>query len=79
MPRFFFHLRAPSGELVQDDVGVELPNLDRAVSEAESAAKTFTRDTQLGGFDHTGWHFEIRSDAGSLNVPAFVTPLLVRH
>jgi hypothetical protein len=73
VPRFFFHLRSPSGELARDDVGVELPDLDSAVREAEFTACTFTRDAKLGGFDHTGWHFEIRSDAGSLNVPAFVT------
>jgi hypothetical protein len=72
MPRFFFHLRSPSGELVRDDVGVELRDLDMAAREAAVAVRSFAEDVKLGGQDYAGWTFEIRSDSGSLNLPAFV-------
>ena len=73
MPRFFFHLRSPSGEFVRDEEGLELPTLDRAAREAAATARSFNKDRPRGGLDYSGWHFEIRSDSGSLNVPAFVT------
>jgi hypothetical protein len=71
--RYFFHLRAPSGRLILDDEGVDLPDLDAAAREAASVALTFAMDAELGGRDYSGWHFEIRSASGSLNVPAFAT------
>jgi hypothetical protein len=71
VPRFFFHLRGPTGRLIPDEEGVELPDLDAARREAEEAARTFSEDSDLGGHDYLGWFFEIRSDAGSLNWPAF--------
>ena len=73
MPRFFFHLRSPSGTLIRDDEGVDLPDLDAAAHEAARTARSFARDSDLGGHDYSGWTFEIRSNNGSLNVPAFVT------
>jgi hypothetical protein len=73
MARFFFHLRTPSGELIRDDQGVELTDLDAAVREADLAARGFAGDAKLGGCDYSGWNFEIRSDSGSINVPAFVS------
>jgi hypothetical protein len=75
MPRFFFHLRAPSGKLILDDEGVELPDLDTAAREAAHAARAFAEDARRGGRDYSGWNFEIRSSKGSLNVPAFVTEM----
>jgi len=33
MPRFFFDLR--DGEFIRDDVGVELPDIDHAMTEAK--------------------------------------------
>jgi hypothetical protein len=71
MPRYFFHLRAPTGRLILDDEGVDLPDLDAAAREAVEAARTFSNDAELGGDDYSGWFFEIRSDTGSLNWPAF--------
>ena len=71
MPRYFFHLRAPTGRLIQDEEGVELPDLDCAAREAAEAALSFSNDSELGGHDYSGWFFEIRSNSGSLNVPAF--------
>ena len=73
MPWFFFHLRTPTGMLILDDEGVELRDLDAAAWEADEAARTFSRDSELGGHDYAGWFFEIRSEGGALNVPAFVT------
>jgi hypothetical protein len=75
MPRFFFHLRSPSGELVRDDQGVELPSLDSAAREAARTARSFDADRRRGGLDYTGWHFEVRSEAGSLNASAFLTEM----
>jgi hypothetical protein len=73
MPHFYFHLRSPSGELIRDDQGVELRDLDMAAREAALTAYSFAGDAKLGGCDYSGWTFEIRSNCGSLNVPAFVT------
>ena len=69
MPRYFFHLRAPTGRLILDDEGVELPDLNAAAREAVEAARTFRRDSELGGHDYSGWFFEIRSETGWLNCP----------
>jgi hypothetical protein len=30
-------------------------------------------DCELGGQDYSRWHFEVRSDSGSLNAPAFLS------
>jgi hypothetical protein len=77
MPRFFFHLRAPSGRLIWDDEGVDLPDLDAAAREAAMAARSFAEDAELGGNHYAGWCFEIRSTGGSLNLPAFaIAPAL---
>jgi hypothetical protein len=67
--RFFFHLRAPSGRLILDEEGVDLPDIDAAAEEAIAAAYTFAEDTQRGGFDYSDWRFEIRSVSGSINLP----------
>ena len=37
MPRFFFHFR--DGELTEDDIGQELPNIDAAREEARCLAR----------------------------------------
>jgi hypothetical protein len=73
MPRYFFHLRSPSGRLIRDDEGVELADLDAAAQEAALAAADLGRDCELGGQDYSRWHFEVRSDSGSLNAPAFLS------
>jgi hypothetical protein len=73
MPRYFFHLRAPSGRLITVDEGVELSDLDAAAREAADAARTFVRDAELGGHDYSGWTFGIRSNSGSLNAPVTQT------
>jgi hypothetical protein len=73
MPRFFFHIHTPHGELIRDDQGVELADLDTAAREAERTAVSFADDEKLGGYDYSGCYFEIRSNSGSINVPAFVT------
>jgi hypothetical protein len=73
MPRYFFHLRSPSEKLIRDDEGVELPDLDAAAQEAALAAADLGRDCELGGQDYSRWHFEVRSDSGSLNAPAFLS------
>jgi hypothetical protein len=49
MPRYFFHLRSPSGRLIRDDEGVELADLDAAAQEAALAAADLGRDCELGG------------------------------
>ena len=69
MPRFYFHLRAPSGRLILDEEGVTLPDLNAAVEEALAASYSFAEDTRRGGFDYSDWGFEIRSVGGSINLP----------
>jgi hypothetical protein len=69
MARFFFHLRSPSGRLILDEEGMDLPDLHAAAEEALAAAYTFAEDTQRGGFDYSDWSFEIRSVCGSINLP----------
>jgi hypothetical protein len=71
VPRFFFHLREPSGRLIRDLEGVELPDIDAAMSEAAQAAVSLARGSERAGHDYSGWLFEIRSDRGSLYVAEF--------
>lgn len=77
MPRYFFHIRTADGQLIRDDDGVELTNLDEAGCEAAEAAKGFETDRKRGGLDYSGCHFEIVSADGreTLTAPAFVRPL----
>ncbi len=49
MPRYFFHLRSPSGDFVRDEEGVELSDLDSAAREAALTARSFDRDRPRGG------------------------------
>lgn len=70
MPRFFFHIRTPDRQLLKDDQGVELADLNAAVQEAADAARSFAADVRFGEHDYSGCYFEIRSASGSANVPA---------
>lgn len=72
MPRYFFHIRTAGGQLNRDDERVELPDLDAAAREAAETARCFAADVERGGYDYTGCYFEVRSESGSINVPAFL-------
>jgi hypothetical protein len=78
MPRYFFHIRAAKGALIQDEDGVHLPDIAAACEEARRAAESFSADAERGGYDYSGCRFEIASDDGreTINVPAFVRRLV---
>jgi hypothetical protein len=69
MPRYFFHIHTPDGQLIQDEVGVEIADLDVAAGIAVETARSFAMDTH-GDFDYSGCYFEIRGETGSLTLPA---------
>ena len=77
MSRYFFHIRMTDGQLMRDDLGVELGNLEAARGEANLTAQSFEADRERGGFDYAGCRFEIVSADGrqTLNVPAFMKRL----
>jgi hypothetical protein len=79
MPRYYFHLCNAGGHFIEDEVGVELADMDAAQREAVLTAESFEADREVGGFDYSGYRFEIASADGrqKLNVPAFVRGLVV--
>ena len=64
-------LRDPTGQVVPDDLGTELADLDAAIREAAETARSFVKDRRLGGYNYEGWYFQIRSDEGVVYAPAF--------
>jgi len=65
MPRYFFDVQLPDGRLFSDNIGVDLTNDAAALREAEEAASSFAGDRRLGGFDYSGWSFQLRKETGA--------------
>lgn len=63
MTRFYFHLR-DSREYMEDTEGVELPDLHRAIEEAELAAREMMSEMVLRGEAIDGEIFEIADSTG---------------
>jgi hypothetical protein len=66
MPRFFFHVRASGGHLVDDNVGVDLPDRKAARAAGERTANQLEgRNQRLG--DALGFaRIEVTDDRGEL-------------
>jgi hypothetical protein len=77
MPRHHFHIRTPSGALIQDEEGVHLPDIDAVREETRAAAQSFGKDAERGGYDYSGCYFEIVSQDSreTMAVPAHVRRL----
>jgi hypothetical protein len=71
VPRYFFHLHSPAG-ISRDAVGIVLPDVAGAISEAIRAAtyiiRTPTKDTRS---DWRGWRIEVTDDKAQ---PCFTMP-----
>jgi hypothetical protein len=64
MPRFYFHLRTPSG-LNQDDAGTEFASLEAAYLDAFDAIGTMTVDLVRQKANPWQYGFEITNGAGT--------------
>lgn len=65
MTKYFFHKRDGS-ELVEDEEGTDLPNLEAARNEAILAAREMMAEMVLEGKVVDGQQFEINSEEGSI-------------
>jgi hypothetical protein len=74
MPRYYFHIRTHQGELIRDEIGVLLPDVEAAREEAHRAAASFSADYKLGGRNYSESYFEVVSEDGReiIASPAFV-------
>lgn len=61
MPHYYFHIRSSTG-LIRDPEGIELPDLDAALTEAKRAARELLADLIKADAVLDGQAFEI-SDA----------------
>lgn len=65
LPLFLFHLRTPDG-LDEDDLGIELPDLERAYLEAYRAIPETVVDLMRQGVEPRGHAFVIADAAGAV-------------
>lgn len=71
MPKYYFHIR-DGEELVQDDEGIDLPNLAAAQEEAVQAARDMLVELLRNDLPVNGQKFEIcDADGNILAVVAF--------
>jgi hypothetical protein len=63
MPIYFFHLATP-GQLIEDDEGMELANLDEARETAAESAKQLIADALEEGGDVGGYAFNVTDETG---------------
>lgn len=61
MPHYFFYVRTAHSTLINDNHGVNLPDIGVALEEAGRAAKALSEDAALNGYEATGSYFEIVS------------------
>ena len=75
MPRFFFDLR--DGELIRDEEGVELVDLDAAMAQAKAALAEMVRERS---HDHAAEHLIIDVwQEGSNDVFSVLATTMVQH
>jgi hypothetical protein len=70
MPHYFFNVRTLDDDLVEDEDGVDLANVEAACLAAHILATRFAATTKAGGLDYAGCCFEVMREDGSqcLNV-----------
>lgn len=67
MQRFYFHVREPSGELIRDEEGTELPSVGAAHDEAiENAREMIANDAEQQPEGRNGSAIEIASEDGKV-------------
>jgi hypothetical protein len=64
MPLFFFHIQKPDNELIKDDEGIELEDIEAARSEAIHAARDLLGEAAREGRDDRKKKFVITNDQG---------------
>ena len=65
MPRYFFHIKEENGELLRDEEGIELGDLDAVHLEAVEAAREIMSDDVLKGRAPGRQAFIIEDDVGA--------------
>ena len=76
MGRYYFHLRSPY-EVLQDEVGMVLPDLLHLAEEAEHVAYTVRKLLGPDDWERDGaWMINVTDDAG---VGLFTYPLRIAH
>ena len=65
MPHYFFHIR-DNDEMIIDDLGLELPDLGMAVTEARKGISSMLADAELQGDDISGQVMEVTDSAGAV-------------
>lgn len=61
MPLYFFD-EITGVAVIEDDLGVELPDLEAARSEATKAAREQIAESAKAGFDALDWQFVVRDE-----------------
>jgi hypothetical protein len=64
MPTFFFDLQLERAHLVEDDEGIDLPNLEAVKREATTSAREQIADAAKQGFDIIDRQFRVRDESG---------------
>jgi hypothetical protein len=72
MPRFYFHVR-DGNDLIEDEEGNDLPDLDSALAEAEAAAREIMADRLRQGRPSVSPMIEVRDHTGT-RVGEFALP-----
>ena len=65
MPKFFFNILTPD-QLIVDDEGTELRDLNSAKEEAASSARDLIADARRAGGDVSGYVINVVDEAGQL-------------
>ncbi|NLS07165.1 hypothetical protein HGP14_34760 [Rhizobium sp. P32RR-XVIII] len=65
MARYYFHIRT-GDQLVEDDEGVELPNVAAVQQEARNAAREMIAELVMGGEQIAAQRFEIVDESGDI-------------
>jgi len=64
MPTYFFDTQVEGSERVEDDEGIDLPNLESVKREAITSAREQIADAAKQGFDILTVNFECATRAG---------------
>lgn len=65
MARYYFHIRT-GDQLVEDDEGVDLPNVAAVQQEARNAAREMIAESVMGGEHIAAQRFEIVDENGDI-------------
>jgi hypothetical protein len=66
VPRFYFDVQLDDAEIVKDDEGVDLPDLEAVTREAVTSAREQIAAAAQQGFDVTDRQFQVRDQSGKI-------------